>query len=485
MSIVENVHAVAGRRRYTHTEDDDEDIHVLETSDRRPLHEVNHQNNTALRHPLNVNGESTSQDFSTVYSESSYDTYHMKDKFRRALKYYFMSPIDKWRAKGRLPWKLGLQIVKIILVTLQIIIFGLDMSRILNIQSNMVTSFRELFLVDWDPVREVMTYPPAAGPYAVYKGEKFYESVDYAVRQFAKIDKAIGTFGFQTNSSEIVSPINFCQKSYRIGKLNPSKFSYEIDNTIENNCTVINSTLQPHDPWWSNFSFKKYMEEKNNSINFDNLITATLYLPMRTIYLNSASVFDSPECFDVIVMILFDNSQHSGQMLVSLSSTSIKQECSGNLKDTEERSHVERQLLHWLVILLCVSSLFLCVRSTLRAQQMRTKAVHFFRKNMGKELSLQDQMDFLDLWLILIILNDIMIISGSILKIFLEHKPLRYGDYMLMTSSVLLGGGNLLVWLGLLRYLGYFKKYNIIIITLKHAFPHVLRFLLCALILYG
>lgn len=172
-------------------------------------------------------------------------------------------------------------------------------------------------------------------------------------------------------------------------------------------------------------------------------------------------------------------------MLVSLSSTSIKQECSGNLKDTEERSHVERQLLHWLVILLCVSSLFLCVRSTLRAQQMRTKAVHFFRKNMGKELSLQDQLDFLDLWLILIILNDIMIISGSILKIFLEHKPLRYGDYMLMTSSVLLGGGNLLVWLGLLRYLGYFKKYNIIIITLKHAFPHVLRFLLCALILYG
>jgi hypothetical protein len=33
--------------------------------------------------------------------------------------------------------------------------------------------------------------------------------------------------------------------------------------------------------------------------------------------------------------------------------------------------------------------------------------------------------------------------------------------------------------------LGYFQKYNSIILTLKHAFPLVLRFMLCALLLYG
>ena len=47
-----------------------------------------------------------------------------RDRLRRALRYYFMSPIDKWRIKGRFPWKLLFQIIKIILVTSQLIIFG-------------------------------------------------------------------------------------------------------------------------------------------------------------------------------------------------------------------------------------------------------------------------------------------------------------------------------------------------------------------------
>ncbi|CAG2176691.1 unnamed protein product, partial [Oppiella nova] len=53
------------------------------------------------------------------------------------------------------------------------------------------------------------------------------------------------------------------------------------------------------------------------------------------------------------------------------------------------------------------------------------------------------------------------------------------------TVSILLGVGNLCVWAGLLRYLGFFHKYNILILTLKRAIPNVLRFMLCALILYG
>lgn len=43
-----------------------------------------------------------------------------EEEFRRRLKYYFMSPCDKFRAKGRKPFKLVLQVIKILIVTIQV-----------------------------------------------------------------------------------------------------------------------------------------------------------------------------------------------------------------------------------------------------------------------------------------------------------------------------------------------------------------------------
>lgn len=48
-----------------------------------------------------------------------------------------------------------------------------------------------------------------------------------------------------------------------------------------------------------------------------------------------------------------------------------------------------------------------------------------------------------------------------------------------------LGTGNLLVWFGVLRYLGFFKTYNVVILTLKKAAPKVARFLICAILIYA
>ncbi|KAL0198849.1 hypothetical protein M9458_007389, partial [Cirrhinus mrigala] len=42
-----------------------------------------------------------------------------EEALRRKLKYFFMSPCDKYHAKGRKPFKLALQLLKIIIVTVQ------------------------------------------------------------------------------------------------------------------------------------------------------------------------------------------------------------------------------------------------------------------------------------------------------------------------------------------------------------------------------
>lgn len=40
---------------------------------------------------------------------------------REDLKFYFMNPCEKYRARHQIPWKLGLQILKIVMVTTQVI----------------------------------------------------------------------------------------------------------------------------------------------------------------------------------------------------------------------------------------------------------------------------------------------------------------------------------------------------------------------------
>lgn len=46
----------------------------------------------------------------------------MKEEcLREDLKFYFMNPCEKYRARHQIPWKLGLQILKIVMVTTQVI----------------------------------------------------------------------------------------------------------------------------------------------------------------------------------------------------------------------------------------------------------------------------------------------------------------------------------------------------------------------------
>ena len=105
--------------------------------------------------------------------------------------------------------------------------------------------------------------------------------------------------------------------------------------------------------------------------------------------------------------------------------------------------------------------------------------MRIFRRHLSKH----DQLEFLNLWYVLIIINDILLVTGSVIKELMENKHVE--SDLWDVCSLLLGTGNLFVWFGVLRYLGFFRTYNMLIVTLKKAFPSVLRFLLCALLIYA
>lgn len=67
----------------------------------------------------------------SLHSFPNGTTANAEDDMRRKLKYFFMNPCQKFLAKRRLPWKLLLQLVKVVLVTIQVgITYTMSMYRL-------------------------------------------------------------------------------------------------------------------------------------------------------------------------------------------------------------------------------------------------------------------------------------------------------------------------------------------------------------------
>lgn len=128
----------------------------------------------------------------------------------------------------------------------------------------------------------------------------------------------------------------------------------------------------------------------------------------------------------------------------------------------------------------------------------------FFKEKLNRQLDLSSQLEFVNFWYIMIVVNDVMTIIGSGLKIRIENKAgcppvpshslfmhisiplcLNASMYFVILNSwnqestqyevcgVLLGTGNLLVWFGVLRYLGFFEKYNVSNVILSLLCPSI------------
>ncbi|XP_071443089.1 mucolipin-3-like isoform X2 [Hetaerina americana] len=397
-----------------------------------------------------------------------------EDKMRRKLKFFFMNPIEKWQATRRLPYKLIVQVIKIAFVTLQLCLFASNRYNHVNYTSDNRIAFSHLFLRGWDAAREVDGYPPAVGPLALYEIDDFYETIDFALKGYAHLDNAIGPYYYPNEDNEISLPL-LCLFEYKEGIIYGFNESYVFNNEIVKTCHNVPVSKR------GTFSIASLL----GKINISALVRAALSFSVKTVNLKAAGPLTPPDCYRFDIEINFDNRDHDGQMLVTLEADAIRLSCKGNVEYITEYKldSVLRSLLNYLVMSICLISLVLCSRAIYRAQSLKKETVQFFESVYGRSLSMKGQLEFLNFWYVMIITNDVLIIIGSAIKERIERKQF-VGDQW-NVCSVLLGTGNLLVWFGLLRYLGFFKTYNVLVLTLKKAAPKVARFLLCTLLLYS
>ncbi|KAK5869853.1 hypothetical protein PBY51_024541 [Eleginops maclovinus] len=386
---------------------------------------------------------------------------------RDDLKYYFMSPCEKYRARGQMPWKLVVQILKIVMITTQLILFGLNNQLVVSYKEENMMALKNLFLKDYSGVDE------DDYSVAVYTQKEVYDSLFYVLDQYSQLGRlSVGPISYAEDDDGKLLPLNLCKEYYKRGTLDPSDEAFDIDAELETVC-------MSHDPKPAN-----QWKTQNSSffdLDFYRLVDIKATFQLKGINLQTVRSRELPDCYSFYITITFDNQCHSGKVKIFLDIDAQSCACRNwKISGTAQKNTHYLLVFDAFVILVCLTSAVLCTRSIVLAVRLLQRFSRFFHENYNRKVCEDDQKEFLNGWYVLVIVSDLLAIVGSILKMEIQAKSLTSYD----VCSIFLGTSTLLVWAGVIRYLGYFQKYNVLILTMTAAFPKVLRFCCCAGMIY-
>ncbi|XP_058510521.1 mucolipin-1b [Solea solea] len=381
-----------------------------------------------------------------------------EEALRRKLKYFFMSPCDKYHAKGRKPFKLGLQLLKIIIVTVQLVLFGLSNQMVVTFKEENTAAFKHLFLQGYQD----------SAPQAVHTQRELYDHIHFAIERYLALPEiTLGQYAYVLDVGFNRSALSLCQRYFQRATIDPVNDTFDIDPHVVTYCIGVNPLNSGNGDY------------KNFTLKFYKLINITIDFQLKAINIQTIINNEIPDCYTFAITIVMDNRAHSGKIKISLQNQASIIEC----KDPNVSGHAEnyaREFFDVLVAVVCLLSLLLCGRSVLRGIVLQYEYVQFFNDRLGRSVAWGDRMEFINGWYILLIVSDVFTIVGSFIKIGIESKNLSSYD----VCAILLGTSTLLVWVGVIRYLSFFQKYNILIVTLRAAFPNVIRFCCCAAAIY-
>uniref|UniRef100_A0A3B4GK72 Mucolipin-1-like n=1 Tax=Pundamilia nyererei TaxID=303518 RepID=A0A3B4GK72_9CICH len=323
----------------------------------------------------------------------------------RKLKYFFMSPCDKYHAKGRYPFKLILQLAKIFFVTAQV---------------HHILYFNLLIVLTSFSIPRYLALP----------------------------ETTVGRYAYVYNRAENGSALFLCQQYYKKGHIDPANDTFSIDPRVIKGRAV--SHLKS-----SIFCIFHFLITQQSTVVYSTVghCLGFFCLVWFGFFFMTSDKKASFLLFKTCVTLLCFTSAASGSYTESwFSSVFVLLE--NIFKVVCYKKSGQENLLH--------------------------EFVKFFKTTLDRKVCWGDRLEFINGWYILLIISDIFTITGSFIKIGIETKNISSYDL----CAILLGTSTLLVWVGVIRYLTFFQKYNILIVTLRAAFPNVIRFCCCVAAIY-
>ncbi|KAG7278390.1 hypothetical protein CRUP_038553 [Coryphaenoides rupestris] len=329
--------------------------------------------------------------------------------------------------------------------------FGLSNEMMVTFKEQSMETFKHLFLKGYTDQHR--------GAYALYTKTDVYHHIRYAVAGYMNLQNlTVGNLAYERVDG-VYTPLSLCTKFYRNGSIFPGNETFDIDPHVDTVCIAIYPTID-------NESLARHL---NFSLDFKRLLSVNIHLTLKAINLQTVQHHELPDCYFFNITIIFNNHAHSGRIQTEIINDVGIYECKDwNVAGTSGKNDNLLLLLDSVVIVACITSLILCSRSIRNGIQLQLEYNTFFQTFFGKTVPWSDSMEFVNGWYILIIVSDTLTIAGSVLKIGIQTKYLTNYD----GCSILLGTATMLVWIGIL------------ILTLRAAFPNVIRFSCCAAMIY-
>uniref|UniRef100_A0A8D1QGK1 Polycystin cation channel PKD1/PKD2 domain-containing protein n=1 Tax=Sus scrofa TaxID=9823 RepID=A0A8D1QGK1_PIG len=354
----------------------------------------------------------------------------LEDQMRRKLKFFFMTPCEKFWTRGRKPWKLAMQVLKIAMVTIQLIFFGLSNQMVVAFKEENTIAFKHLFLKGYVEQMD--------DTYAVYTQSDVYDRIVFAVNQYLQLRSiSVGNHAYENKGAE-QSAMAICWHFYKQGNICPGNDTFDVDPEVKTECffvepdeAVDTGTLEEN--------------KLNLTLDFHRLLTVELQFKLKAINLQTIRHHELPDCYDFTLTITFDNRAHSGRIKISLENDISIREC----KDWHVSGSSNILLIYLFTCLACL------------------KGVEVAQDQGPVLLGIEPETSWFPVGFV------------SAAPQWELPSLMSYG-----VCSILLGASTLLVWLGALRYLSFFPKYNLLILTLQAALPSVIRFCCCAAMIY-
>uniref|UniRef100_A0A183BMS3 PKD_channel domain-containing protein n=1 Tax=Globodera pallida TaxID=36090 RepID=A0A183BMS3_GLOPA len=411
-------------------------------------------------------------------------------RLRRHLQFFFMNPLDKYRIRQQFPFKLFLQVLKVAFVTIQLILFAQLRISHVDFLDETLTVMRHKFLKEWGDERDTRTYPPASGPYSVYTSDQIIEHFSHIVKAYYSIQNdSFAAFSYDTSIAQMpykdvwddelgkahivdehqslrrhiafgsIPPLQLCID--RIADVSIENETYIFDISEETDCFLLNFTQKEVlDVFRDPYTIRRLLVQRNITFKAeDALIVSKAFINfnLRTIHFSTLQNDQKPECYLIKLIVCFDNSRHTGQIKVDLiAAISYINLCNGRILQVNSIG------LDTVVI---------------------ATTCDFFERAFGIRMNIKDQWEFLNLWYAMIVVNDLLIVAGTVSKASIQFRD--FDSALFTLTGILLGLGVFMVFFGLLRYFTFFSQYNIIILTLRKSLPSIMRFLVCAVILYS
>ncbi|XP_011405686.2 PREDICTED: mucolipin-2-like isoform X2 [Amphimedon queenslandica] len=393
------------------------------------------------------------------------------EAMKSELKFHFMNPFQKWKydKRRRFPWKLLVHMIVITLVTIQLCVCAEERRELKTFVFNNRDTFNDLFIIK--PIandrHDPLNYYGKASAGTIRKIEDLWGQINHTIITYYSIKTiAIGPYqyGSEDDSNTLPPPLI----------LDLILFDYK------NSTTTISISKDA--------DIHELLYDNGVSRSVTNIDSMTFKFNLSSFYKDQNFYL----CATFHIEIELKNNVIDGTMPVYLRAESEFDPCEDddgdqkrlNYRGSTQHDSVLLAVLGSLVLLFTIISTAQCIRSLVTSARFTKRVKNFFLKHFNYKLSLSEYLPLYNVWFMGVICSNVLVVVGTIMFLFTafinEGALFELSD----VSSIIFGMGVFFQWLGLLRFLSYFDKYNILLITLRLAIPSVIRFMVCGFIFY-